>query len=236
MQTQLQFFWDEPENMNDPANNAISPAEQWDEDSVKRSLDDLFCFARKYRSKESYYELIRFVSRFRFYAPFNAMLVYIQMPGATYVAPSHRWVRDYQRRIRPGARPLVILQPMGPVMFVFDVSDTEPEESAPELPREVANPFEVRRGEIRGELDQTIDNAKRDGVRVVEQDSGSQYAGCIRDAKPGGFLKFLIRERPETKFLSIPVRYELLLNGKHSAEAKYATLDFGTLNWPSSAV
>jgi hypothetical protein len=35
------------------------------------------------------------------------------------------------RRIKVGGRPLVILQPRGPVMFVFDVSDTEPEENAP---------------------------------------------------------------------------------------------------------
>jgi len=225
MQTkQQQMFPDEPENMNEPANNAISPAEQWDQDSVRRSLDELFNFARKYRSKETYYELIRFVARFRFYAPFNAMLVHMQMPGATYVAPRYRWVRDYQRRIRPGARPLVILQPMGPVMFVFDVSDTEPEDGAPELPREVTNPFEVRRGRIRGEHGQTIENAKRDGVYVGERDAGSQSAGLVRTAKSGRVVEFPIKEIPKPEFLIVPLRYELLLNAKHSGEAKYATL------------
>jgi hypothetical protein len=210
--------------MDDPIQDASSPAEQWNKDSVRRSLDELFNFARKYRSKETYYELIRFVARFRFYAPFNAMLVCMQMPGATYVAPSYRWVRDYRRRIRTGARPLVILQPMGPVMFVFDVSDTEPEEGAPPLPPEVTNPYEVRRGRIRDELDQTIENAKRDGVYVAEQDAGSQSAGLVRTTKKGRTVKFLVKEIPKPEFLDIPLRYELLLNAKHSREAKYATL------------
>jgi len=59
------------------------------------------------------------------------MLIHIQMPGAKFVAPPHRWLHEYGQRIKPGAHPLVILQPMGPVMFVFDVSDTEPLPNAP---------------------------------------------------------------------------------------------------------
>ena len=55
----------------------------------------------------------------------NAMLIHIQMKGAKYVATATRWNRDYGRRIKVGARPIVILQPMGPVMFVFDVTDTD---------------------------------------------------------------------------------------------------------------
>jgi hypothetical protein len=35
------------------------------------------------------------------------------------------WARKYQRRLRPGARPIVILAPMSPVLFVFDIRDTE---------------------------------------------------------------------------------------------------------------
>ena len=91
----------------------------------KRVLDELFCFARQYRTSKSYDGLLKFVASFRLYAPYNAMLVRAQMPGAVFVAPAHRWSRHYGRTIKVNARPLVILQPMGPVMFVFDVSDTE---------------------------------------------------------------------------------------------------------------
>jgi len=115
-------------------------------DKTRRALDDLFNLARKYRTTESYRELLRFVTRFRFYSPFNAMLIHTQMPGAKYVAPPDRWLREYGRRITTGAHPLVILQPMGPVMFVFDVSDTEPVDEKSTLPREVEKPFEPRHG------------------------------------------------------------------------------------------
>jgi hypothetical protein len=110
---------------------------------VQQALDELFCLTHSYRNSHDYRELLDFVGKFRFYSPFNALLVHIQRPGAVYVAPAHRWLRDYGRHIAPGATPLVILQPMGPVMFVFDVSDTEPEKDAPPLPQEIVAPFDV---------------------------------------------------------------------------------------------
>jgi hypothetical protein len=168
--------------------------------------------------------LLQFVSRFRFYSPFNAMLVHIQMPGATFVASPSRWLRGYHREIKVGARPLVILKPMGPVMFVFDVSDTEPQADAPELPFEVENPFEIRRGYLRGELAQTIENAKRDGINVIEREAGSQSAGQIGPAKSGGSLRVMAKQNPAPEYVSVLLRYELLLNSKLSAEARFATL------------
>lgn len=189
-----------------------------------RPLDELVSLIRRYRSGKAYRELLHFIARFRFYAPFNAMLVHLQMPGATFVAPAQRWLREYRRRLAAEARPLVILQPMGPVMFVFDVSDTEPEADAPPLPPEVQQPFEVRGGRIGGELAQTIENAARDGVAVKECDAGSQSAGSISIAKPGQQLRVLVRRRPTPEYTSVPLRYELLLNRDHSAEAMYASL------------
>jgi hypothetical protein len=191
---------------------------------VHGALDELFSGARQYRSSQEYMELLSFVGRFRFYSPFNAMLIHIQMPGATYVATPHRWIKEYGRRIRTGARPLVILQPMGPVMFVFDVSDTEPGEHAKPLPREVENPYEVRQGSIGGELGLTIENAKRDGISVSEEKAGSQSAGLIRTVAPGRHLQVTTKLKPSPEYTTVPLRYELLMNARHSAEAKYATL------------
>src|SRR5437867_3969330 len=119
----------------------ISPVTEWDKNDSRRALDDLFSTARQYRTSQAYKDLLDFVSRFLFYSPFNAMLIHVQMRGARFVAPAHRWLQVYSRHIKPNARPLVILQPMGPVMFVFDVSDTEPEPNAPPLPPAVLNPF-----------------------------------------------------------------------------------------------
>src|ERR1700676_854421 len=119
-----------------------------DRDSVRTALDELFTLARKYNSSEAYLELIRFVGRFRFYSPFNAMLIHAQMPGAHFVSTALRWQRDYHREIKVAARPIVVLQPMGPVLFVFDVSDTAPLPNARPLPSQVDNPFQVRKGKI----------------------------------------------------------------------------------------
>jgi hypothetical protein len=151
-----------------------------DRDSARTALDELFTLAGKYNSSDAYLELMRFVGRFRFYSPFNALLIHTQMPGAHFVCTARRWRKDYRREIKIGARPIVILQPMGPVLFVFDVSDTAPLPNARPLPPEVDDPFRVRTCKIGGQLALTIDNAKRGGVRVSERADGSQRAGSIQ--------------------------------------------------------
>jgi hypothetical protein len=203
---------------------ALSPADTWDQDVARRTLDDLFFHTHQYKASADYHNLLRFIGRFRFYAPYNAMLVHIQLPGATFVAPAHRWLKVYGRRIKSGAQPLVILQPMGPVMFVFDVIATEAEEGALPLPPEVTNPFEVRSGTIGNELAMTIRNAVRDGVDIVERQAGAQSAGQISTIASGRFLRFQNAFRPEPKYVDVPRRYELLLNSNHSLASRYATL------------
>lgn len=204
------------------------PAVVWEQDSAKRALDELFTLTCQYKTSKSYDQLLKFVARFRFYSPFNAMLIHVQMAGAKYVAPPHRWLYDFGRHIRAGARPLVILQPMGPVMFVFDVSDTEPGENAGPLPPEVDRPFEVRKGYIGNGLEKVIENAKRDGLRITKSREGSQSAGLIRrvDKDIKGSQKFQvgIDKYRNPIFTDIPIRYDLLVNGKLSNEAQYATI------------
>jgi hypothetical protein len=181
-------------------------------DAARQSLDELFSLARQYKSTKAYTDLLNFVAKFRFYAPFNAMLVHIQKPGAGYVAPPHRWLSVYRRRIKTEAKPLVILQPMGPVMFVFDVSDTEPEDDAAPLPAEVERPFDVHQGHVGGEFGMTMENAKRDGVSVTERKDGSQRAGSIELVKTGQHLSFLVKQRPREEYVQVPLRYKLILN------------------------
>ncbi|SRR5579885_48280 len=113
---------------------------------------------------------------------------------------------------------------MGPVMFVFDVADTEPGPGAPPLPREVEKPFEVLKGRIGDELQLTIENAKRDGVSITERPQGSQSAGSIQAAAPGRHLGALAKLKPVATYEKVPLRYELLLNANYSAESRYATL------------
>ena len=105
----------------------LSPAEKWDMDAAKHSLDELFKVSSQYRSSDSYMRMLDFINQFPYIAPFNAMLAHIQMPGARYVLPPRKWYQYFGRVIKSEARPIVILRTMGPVDFVFDVSDTEGE-------------------------------------------------------------------------------------------------------------
>lgn len=211
--------------MNEQAESIYKRSSSGDDgiEQVRHALDELFYAARMYRNSQAYQALLEFVTRFRFYSPFNAMLIHIQMPGADFVAPADRWMYEWHRTVKPGQRPLVILQPMGPVMFVFDVSQTEPMEGAHPLPPEVENPFKVN-GELGDQLELTWENAKRDGVAVFEQETGSQAAGSIRAVESERRLAVLARTRPRQEYKYVPMRYEILLNSKLTREEKYATL------------
>jgi hypothetical protein len=199
-------------------------SQEWQENSVRSALDDLFVNAQQFNSSAAYLELVQFIARFHFYSPFNAMLIYIQMPGARFVATARRWLVDFRRRVRAGARPIVILQPMGPVLFVFDVGETEPLPGAPPLPRRIERPFEVRGGRIGTELDKTVGNAKRDGLRISLRPRGSELAGSIECAVTDSYQEVLVAAKPAPRYVQVQVRYELLLNSNLRAEALYATL------------
>ncbi len=184
-----------------------TPASAWDRDAAKRALDDLFSIASKYRATEAYRELVYFVARFRFYSPFNALLIHVQRPGSTFVAPAHRWRGKYKREIcglRAWGREL--RRPAPPF----------------------TNPFRTSGETIGCGLPRVIENGKRDGVRVRSASLGSQGAGSIRIRVSGGAIsqKFQDgwdRDRRPT-YVDVPVGYDLLVNSEHTPEERYATV------------
>lgn len=191
---------------------------------ARRSIDDLVNEAFRYKSSGAYQELLRFVGGFRRYSPFNALLIHSQRSGARYVAPAHRWRDQYGRRVKPGEQPLVALQPFGPVMFVYDVSQTEPEDDAATLPAEVVNPFAMPpMVRVDLALGWTVENAKADGVRVTAVAAGSMSAGCIRIARSGLSQRVVVRRRPPAT-RSVPIRYEIEVNRDFTATERYATV------------
>jgi len=113
---------------------------------------------------------------------------------------------------------------MGPVMFVFDVSQTEAEDGAPPLPSLVESPFAAIGSGAPALLSLTTENAVRDGIRIHMSDEGSQSAGSIRAAESGNSMEFVVARRPEEVRKQVPIRYELLLNRRTSAATTYATL------------
>ena len=113
-------------------------------------------------------------------------------------------------------------------MFVFDVSETEPTERASPLPPEVEKPFELRKGQVGAGLELVVNNMKRDGIRVMKCDQGSQSAGSIdyvaEDVRVSQQFQAGIDKHRNPVHIAIPVKYDLVINGGLSREARYATI------------
>lgn len=90
-------------------------------DKRKQELYGLFHDVQHLRKSENYLKYLHFLCRFKSYSAFN---VFLQKPRTVYFATPSHWRRAFNREIKPEARPLVILRPMEPVMFVYDLEDT----------------------------------------------------------------------------------------------------------------
>lgn len=178
-----------------------------------KALDELFHDVGVYRRGEDLKELFDFIKKFPKIAPFNALLLHIQKPGSQYVASVSEWKSKFNRTIKPGARPLVILWPFGPVRFVFELEDTEG--NAP-FPKELLKPFQTDGRLPAGMFHMLWKNLPRDGISYHEADHGTGSAGFIRMAPGDATQK--IRKKQTRVF------YHLVVNRNHSKEEKFATI------------
>jgi hypothetical protein len=199
--------------------------EEGDPESAARArslLDRLLADTRLYSQSKDYRELLEFVARLRNFAPFNAMLLQIQKPGLTYAASPVDWRSRFGRTIKPGARPLLILWPFGPVALVFDVIDTE---GVP-LPEDAA--MFPARGPVTEERIQGFKARLAEmSVTCCELDAGDAVGGSIRmthaPAKdtPGRYLLELNRNhQPATRFATIAHELAHLFLGHLGADRK----------------
>jgi hypothetical protein len=70
----------------------------------------------------------RFASRMKAYGPYNVYMIYAQRPGAGAVGSKAYWT-EKGRSVRPGAIPMIILKPLGPITQVYEELDTTPQEA-----------------------------------------------------------------------------------------------------------
>jgi hypothetical protein len=179
----------------------------YDQETARKALDDLISRALAYRTGPELKALLDFMKRFRHLAPYNAMLLHVQNPGIGYALQPRFWGRDYHRRVRPGARPYVILQPFGPVAFVFELSDTEPINPAVDLvPEIVKNPFPTKGQPPIGALENVISACLEVGIEVERRDRGTLLAGSVQ--------RLSYRTPP----------FYILLNSKHTEAQQLGTL------------
>jgi hypothetical protein len=193
--------------------NSPETAGLLDEGKAQKALDQLFQNAGAYRKSSDYQELFQFMRKFPAFAPYNCFLLHVQKPGAAYVATARQWRERFGRTIKPGARPLVILVPFGPVEFVYDVLDTE---GKTDFPKELLEPFKTDGLVPPGVYRQTVGNLYRDRVRYEEADHGANWAGSISAAGSGQS----IGAGPD----ALRAFYVMLVNKNLDRGAKYATL------------
>lgn len=115
-------------------------------------------------------------------------------------------MREFERRVKPDARPLVMLRPFGPVMFVFDIADTEGKAAPPDLMK----PFEAHGHLETAVWNYTIGNAARDRVQVIARDMPLNSAGLARCTRPPG-----AKQLPE---------FEVIYNKNEKLPEAYCTL------------
>lgn len=180
-------------------------------------LDKLFHDVSTYKNSFEFRKLLDFIKKFPKIAPFNAMLLHIQKPGSVYVASALAWNDRFGRIIKPEARPLVILQPFGPVSFLFDLSDTVGNKPFPD---QLLNPFKVE-GQISNAAIQTlISNLKCDGINYIEADYGTSLAGNIRNRS--NKEKLIIHRA--NKEIRVKAFYDMVVNKNHEIETRFTTM------------
>jgi len=206
----------------------------WDEevevsqaDLAKTSIDDLVRGAQRYRSSSEYLQMLEFIGRFKRYAPFNAMVVHIQKPGARYVLPSSEWMSKYRRVLKPGAQALLIFQPRGPYMLVYDVGDTEALPGARPLPKALTAPASVSSRADEKKLLQvwsgTWANLAPLGIRLTLVDHGASSCGCAYRSRSHGFVE-RSGGKPGDPPETYPTLFEIEVNRNLPLLDRYATL------------
>lgn len=153
---------------------------------LESNLDSLWRNVQAYRSSENFMAVMKACSRFRHLAPYNAMLVEMQRPGARYVLSEKEWHKKYDRGIKPNARPLIVLVPFGPVDFLFEINDTYPlktgliRKTDYEILEEIAAPYKTRTEVSDNILNATIDRLPIHGIAIdTSFVAGSDYAARI---------------------------------------------------------
>jgi len=148
---------------------------------LRKGIDELFVTVQDYASSDKFKELLRVTAHFKKYAPYNAMLIHIQNPGARYVLPARNW-QKYNRVVINDRRPIIILWPFSPIYCVYDVGDTMVMPGRNDcFPKELAKPCD-------GDPDKRVEewrfhklvaNLKYWGIVYEEMKTAEPYSGKL---------------------------------------------------------
>ena len=201
---------------------SIAPDDSHDKDRLLdpdielNAVDEIFISGSRFRHSQSYIELLQFISRFPNYSPFNCFLLYTQNPSLSCVATAKTWSRKFGRRPKFDARPLVILAPMGPIRFVFDVDDTEGQP----IPQGILKPVKPKPTHLGKIFENTVFNCAIQGVAVFETPLDQGNGDTATRVTPA------LRKKYKELNLKKNTNYLIILNKQHSMEDKYSSLGY----------
>lgn len=162
------------------------------ESALQTNLDILFQRVKRYRASAYYRDLLNVCRRFRNLAPYNAMLVNMQKPGSRYVLREDEWRKRFSRIIKPNAQPLIVLVPFGPVDFLFEIGDTQPDgtqlfpKKDTEIMDEIAAPYRTKSSVSLSLIHTLMENSAFEGVAFDEHmNAGVDYAAKIEILEKG---------------------------------------------------
>lgn len=145
------------EDIEELVRNSDVPNKNQLSDRIKLFVDDLAQATDEAAADAKIKQYLNFFSKFRRHSFVNSLLIFIQNPNATRVAGFRQWEEKFHRRVKKGAKGIMIYAPIvskkkgeedlggdeeetmitrfKPV-YVFDVADTEPIDEKGNLPEE----------------------------------------------------------------------------------------------------
>jgi hypothetical protein len=93
-------------------------------DDEFNSVNELFRRAINLKNTGQFAKLWYFLAKMRHYSIYNTSLVYAQNDGVTFFGSAAYWKKNFQRTINEDARVYIMIAPMHPVLYAYDVYDT----------------------------------------------------------------------------------------------------------------
>ena len=197
------------------------------EKEFKENIDELQFLVKSYRDSNEFKKMLDFIGSFPYLAPYNAMLVQMQKPGATFVLTGKKWA-EYGRQPKLNGQKLIVLKPFGPVQCVFDFEDTEPIPNATKVMKEAdlikkyTESLQQAQGDLdKKKMDTLVSNLPVYGIYLDDNFLASNsYGGYImpyHDQK----LKVKIDKDYE---MEISSNFVISVNKKQSNAAKFHTI------------
>ncbi len=182
------------------------------------ALNKIVLFDRIYRQGlyNDFVDFAIFMRLTKGYSFFNSALILLQRPGALYIESEDVWEKQYERHVLPDATPIVVMQPFGPINFVYDFADTYGDK----VPRHMRGSLALPQSDplIGKTLPDLIRIVNQLGIYYGEKDYGSRQGGQVEYLENA--MKVTIHE--DKKKIEISTRLAITVN-KHSEDEQKAT-------------